>query len=122
VRDGTRLSTAHIPRLRIEYQLARSIFLRFIGQYDAQERDALRDPATDRPILLRDADGFYRPAAPEVSNDLRLDWLFSFRPNPGTVVYLGYGTGLTEDDAFSFSRVRRVNDGFFAKLSYLFRV
>jgi hypothetical protein len=122
VRDDTRLSTAHIPRIRIEYQLARPIFLRFIGQYDAQERDALRDPLTDRPILLADVDGFYRPAAAQADNDLRLDWLFSYRPNPGTVAYLGYGAGLTEDDAFAFRRVRRVNDGFFVKLSYLFRV
>jgi len=121
-RDDTRLSTAHIPRLRIEYQLARSIFLRFIGQYDAQERDALRDPATDRPILVADGSGGYAAAAVQATNDLRLDWLFSYRPNPGTVVYLGYGTGLTEDDAFSFRRVRRVSDGFFVKLSYVFRV
>jgi hypothetical protein len=62
------------------------------------------------------------PAAARATNDLRLDWLFSFRPNPGTVAYLGYGTGLTEPEAFSFRNVRRVTDGFFVKLSYLFRV
>jgi hypothetical protein len=122
VRDDSRLSTAHIPRLRVEYQLARSIFLRFIGQYDAQERDALRDPATDRPILLADGSGGYAAAAAQANNNLRLDWLFSFHPNPGTVAYLGYGAGLTEDDAFAFRNVRRVSDGFFLKLSYLFRV
>jgi hypothetical protein len=122
VRDDTRLSTAHIPRLKVEYQLARPVFLRFIGQYDAQERDALRDPATDRPILLADPAGGFLLAAARATNDLRLDWLFSFRPNPGTVAYLGYGTGLTEPEAFSFRNVRRVTDGFFVKLSYLFRV
>jgi hypothetical protein len=46
----------------------------------------------------------------------------SCRPNPGTVADRGYGAGLTEDDAFAFRRVRRVSDGFFVKLSYLFRV
>jgi hypothetical protein len=122
VRDGTRLSTAHIPRLKIEYQLARAVFLRFVGQYTSQEQDALRDPATDRPILILDADGVYQPAAATVQNDFRIDWLFSFRPNPGTVLYAGYGSSLTEDRAFRFSDLRRVSDGFFLKLSYLFRL
>jgi len=122
VRDGSRLSTAHIPRLKIEYQISRPIFFRFVGQYASQKQDALRDPATDLPILIRDGSGVYRPAAAEVQNDFRVDWLFSFRPSPGTVCYAGYGSSLTEGRAFSFSDLHRVNDGFFVKLSYLFRV
>ncbi len=121
-RDGTRLSTAHIPRLKLEYQLSRAIFVRFIGQYTAQERDALRDPATERPILLAEDDGTFRTATTGAQNDLRMDWLFSFRPTPGTVAYAGYGTSLNEDDAFTFRDLRRVSDGFFLKLSYLFRL
>jgi hypothetical protein len=121
MRDGTRLSTAHIPRLKIEYQLSRPIFFRFVGQYTSQKQDALRDPATDLPILIQDADGVYQPAAAEVQNDFRVDWLFSFHPNPGTVFYAGYGSSLTEGRAFSFSDLHRVSDGFFLKLSYLFR-
>jgi len=121
-RDGTRLSTAHIPRLKLEYQLSRPIFFRFVGQYAAQKQDALRDPATDLPILLLDDDGVYQPAAEKIQNDFRVDWLFSYHPNPGTVFYVGYGSSLTEDSALSFSDLRRVSDGFFLKLSYLFRV
>jgi hypothetical protein len=122
-RDGSRLSTANIPRLKIEYQLARPVFVRFVGQYVAQERDALRDPATDQPILLRDAGtAAFTPSQRTVQNDLRMDLLFSYRPTPGTVVFLGYGASYTEDDAFRFSDVARVNDGFFAKVSYLFRL
>jgi hypothetical protein len=121
-RDGTRLSTAHIPRLKIEYQLARPVFFRFVGQYAAQERDALRDPATDRPILIADDAGGLAPADADVRNDLRMDVLFSYRPTPGTVCYLGYGSSLTETDAFTFRDLQRVSDGFFVKLSYLFRV
>jgi hypothetical protein len=121
-RDGTRLSTAHIPRLKLEYQLSRAIFVRFVGQYAAQEQDALRDPATDRPILLRTDDGPLTPAEAEIRNDLRVDFLFSYHPTPGTVFYLGYGSSLTEADAFTFRDVDRVNDGFFVKLSYLFRL
>ena len=121
-RDGTRLSTAHIPRLKIEYQVARPIFVRFVGQYASQTQDALRDPATDQPILILDENGVYQPAAATVQNDFRVDWLFSYHPNPGTVFYAGYGSSLTEDQAFTFSDLQRVSDGFFVKLSYLFRV
>lgn len=121
VRDGTRLSTAHIPRLKVEYQITRPIFFRFVGQYASQKQDALRDPLTDLPILIQDDAGIFQPAAPEVQNDFRMDWLFSFRPNPGTVIYAGYGSSLTEADAFRFRDLKRVSDGFFVKLSYLLR-
>ena len=120
--DGTTLSIAHIPHLKIEYQLSRPIFFRFVGQYSAQEQDALRDPATGRPILLSDGAGGFVRADVETRNDLRIDWLFSFRPTPGTVVFAGYGSSLAERDAFSFHQLTRVGDGFFVKLSYLFRV
>ena len=51
-----------------------------------------------------------------------MDWLFSYQPNPGTVVFAGYGNSLTEPEAFAFAGLHRVSDGFFVKLSYLFRV
>ena len=121
-RDGTRLSTAHIPRLKLEYQLSRSIFVRFVGQYAAQETDDRRDPVTDRPILTPNDDGVLEPALARTENDLRVDFLFSYHPTPGTVFYLGYGSSLTEADAFTFRDVDRVNDGVFVKLSYLFRL
>jgi hypothetical protein len=38
------------------------------------------------------------------------------------VVFLGYGSSMTENDAFKFKDLERVNDGFFAKVSYLFRM
>lgn len=122
LRDGTRFSTARIPRLKVEYQLSRPIFFRFVGQYDAESRDSLRDPRTNQPILYSDGQGGYTRAAAVVTNDLRLDWLFSYRPTPGTVLFLGYGSSLTEPNAFTFRNVNRVSDGFFVKLSYLFRV
>ncbi|MFQ6047580.1 MAG: hypothetical protein ACE5PT_14675, partial [Gemmatimonadales bacterium] len=122
-RDGTRLSTANIPRLKLEYQISRPIFVRFVGQYDAQTRDALRDPRTDDPILLGDSTTpAYGRSTRVTTNDFRVDWLFSFRPNPGTVVFAGYGSSLSEPDAFTLRDLRRVRDGFFVKMSYLFRL
>jgi hypothetical protein len=121
-RDGTRFSTANIPRLKLEYQIARPLFVRFVGQYNAQKRDALRDPRTDDPILLRenDTDRAVRSTA-QTENNVRVDWLISYRPSPGTVVFAGYGASLSEDREFSFSDLKRVEDGFFVKVSYLFR-
>lgn len=122
VRDGTRLSTARIPRLKLEYQISAPVFVRFVGQYDAESQDALRDPRTDQPILRGDGSGGFGLADATVSNNFRVDWLFSYHPNPGTVVYLGYGSSLTAPDAFQFHNLARVNDGFFVKVSYLFRM
>jgi len=51
-----------------------------------------------------------------------VDWLFSYRPTPGTVAFLGYGSSLVEPSAFRFAGLSRVSDGFFVKLSYLFRM
>lgn len=122
VRDGSRLSTAHIPRLKIEYQLSRPIFFRFVGQYNIQRQDDLRDPTSDQPIVFANPDGGFTSSTGFARNDLRVDWLFSFRPVPGTVIFAGYGSSLTETSAFTFDDLRRVQDGFFVKASYLLRI
>lgn len=119
--DGTRFSTQHIPRLKVEYQLSRPIFFRFIGQYSVDQRAALLDPATRFPLLQRSGTR-YVPTTSRSVNDFRMDWLVSFRPGPGTLVFVGYGASLTEVDPFAFSDLQRVRDGFFLKVSYLFRV
>jgi len=116
-RDGSRFSTANIPRLKLEYQLTRAVFVRYIGQYFAEDQAALLDPRTGQPLLVNGG-----PARAIVSNDFRNDVLFSYKPTPGTVVFLGYGTSLTEADAFRFRDLSRTADGFFLKLSYLFRM
>jgi Domain of unknown function (DUF5916) len=122
-RDGSRLSMANIPRLKIEYQISRPLFIRIVTQYNAQTRDALRDPRSEAPILIMDAaTGAYVRSTAVTTNNLRVDWLFSYRPTPGTVVFAGYGSSLSEPNAFSFRDVRRVSDGFFVKFSYLFRL
>ena len=114
-RDGSRFSTANIPRLKVEYQLSRAIFFRYVGQYFAQDQAALEDPRTGQPILGP------RTAA-VVTNEFRNDVLFSYKPVPGTVCFFGYGASLTELDAFQFRNLSRASDGFFLKLSYLFRM
>jgi hypothetical protein len=119
-RDGSTLSRANVPRVRLEYQLTRALFLRFVGQYDSRARDALRDPATEAAIAIWDGTTYVRADA-QTLRDFRVDWLFSFVPSPGTVVFAGYGSSLTEPEAFRFRELERVRDGFFVKLSYLLR-
>ncbi len=116
-RDGSRFSTANIPRLKIEYQLTRAIFFRYIGQYFAQDHVALQDPRTGQPLLANGT-----AAGPQATNDFRNDVLFSFKPTPGTVFFFGYGASLDEPQAFAFRQLRRTGDGFFLKASYLFRM
>lgn len=121
--DGSRFSTANIPRLKLEYQLSRPLFVRFVGQLQSQERDALRDPRTGEPILHRDASAaVYSPSLPFESNRLRTDWLISYRPTPGTVLFAGYGSGFNGTEGYSLRGLDRTDDGFFFKVSYLFRL
>jgi len=62
------------------------------------------------------------PAAATTSNSLRADWLFSYQPNPGTVLFAGYGSTLAEPEALRFRSFDRTSDSFFVKLTYLFRM
>jgi len=124
-RDGSRYSTATIPRIKTEYQLSRAIFLRYIGQYVAQDRTALLDARTGLPLIASPL-GIARfgPSAALLTNDFRNDFLFSYKPTPGTVFFFGYGASLTEPTAFALSRdaLHRVSDGFFLKASYRYRL
>jgi hypothetical protein len=91
-----------------------------ISQYEANRREALVDYRTGLPLLVRGSDGRYSTSTTRSSNLLRADWLFSYRPRPGTVLFAGYGNSMTEPAALGFDRLRRVSDGFFLKASWLF--
>jgi len=114
-RDGSRYSSEAIPRFKAEYQLSRSIFVRVIAQYTAREREPLLDRDGNRISVGGITDGG------SSSNELRADWLFSYRPVPGTLFYFGYGATMDEPEQFRFSDLKRNNDGFFLKGSYLLR-
>ncbi|MDX1741798.1 MAG: DUF5916 domain-containing protein, partial [Rhodothermales bacterium] len=116
IRDDSRFSTETIPRLKIEYQITPSIFVRFIGQYTARDRASLID-RNGNPILIEG-----EVDAGSSVNEFRTDWLFSYRPTPGTLLYLGYGSTLEEPGERRFRELSRTVDGFFAKISYLFRI
>jgi hypothetical protein len=114
--DGSRFSSETIPRIKVEYQVSPPIFLRLVGQYAARSRSPLED-RNGNPILVN---GVLDTGS--TTNEFSTDWLFSYRPVPGTLVYLGYGSALEEPREFRFQNLRRTRDGFFGKISYLFRL
>jgi hypothetical protein len=122
--DNSVVAIRRMPRLKIEYQLTRSIFLRFVGQYDSQMVDSLRDNSrTEDPILIwHPASEVYERTTHTTRSFFQVDWLFSYRPTPGTVIFAGYGSALLEESAFRFGGLTRQRDGFFLKLTYLFRL
>ena len=113
--DDSRFSSETIPRLKVEYQMTRAIFFRLIGQYAARSRSALID-RDGTPILVN---GVLDTGSK--SNEFTTDWLFSYRPLPGTLAYFGYGSTMVEPHEFRFRDLERTRDGFFGKLSYLIR-
>ena len=117
-RDGSEFSRALIPRVQAEIQPSRALFFRLIGEWATEERAALVDARTGRPLF---AGGTPIPAA--AGDRLRLDLLASLEPTPGTVAFLGYGASWGEGDPFAYrprDLVRR-EDGFFMKLAYRYR-
>ena len=113
--DDSRFSSETIPRLKVEYQMTRAIFFRLVGQYAARSRSSLID-RDGNPILVS---GVLDTGTK--SNEFTTDWLFSYRPMPGTLAYFGYGSTMVEPREFRFRDLERTRDGFFGKLSYLFR-
>ena len=126
--DASYVGEFRIPRLKMEYQIARPLFVRLVGEYDSGVTDALRDDArTGKPILIG---GALVPGA--TASTFRGDFLFSYQPVPGTVVFAGYGSSYADAGPaarpYSFPRslglagYTRENDALFLKASYLFRL
>jgi len=122
--DRSTVFVRHIPRVKAEYQIARPLFVRLIGEYDMNRQDALRDDGrTFGRLLVPGPDGTPVPDLGGRRNVIRADALVSYRPTPGTVFFAGYGSLSREDEPLRFGRsLARTSDGFFLKASYLFRL
>jgi hypothetical protein len=120
--DHTLVGRNVIPRVKFEYQLTRAVFMRLVGEYDLSETDDLRDETrTNYPLLIGG-----QLATATRARSLHGDYLFSYQPTPGTVLFLGYGSqadGLPDEtQRFNWQPLRRTSDYFFAKYSYLLRM
>jgi hypothetical protein len=131
--DGSTVAETSIPRIRVEYQVSRSIFVRVVGEYRSDYADDLRESDRSNDPLFRRVGGQFVRARgfstvdrrPTHINEFRPELLFSYLPSPGTVIYAGYGSTLREPESFRFARgengLKRQRDAVFVKLSYLFR-
>jgi hypothetical protein len=120
--DGRLAGRNAIQGLKVEYQFTRSIFLRAVGEYYLGEHDDLRDETrTSFPLLINGTRALATRTAA-----FHGDVLFSYQPNPGTVLFLGYGSEADADPdpraRFTYQPLVRTNDYFFVKLSYLLRM
>lgn len=122
--DGSTVGLRQIPRARLEYQLTRAIFLRGVLEYDDNRQDDLRDDSrTNLPIVIRNpATGAYERAYGERRRQVRGDLLFSYQPTPGTVFFAGYSGVSVDGPSRRRGELARQRDGFFMKVSYLFRL
>ena len=114
--DGSAFARTVIPRLRLEYQPSRALFFRTVAEYRAERQAVLRDATSGMPILIAGV-----PSGLSDRNGLRLEWLASYQPTPGTVAFLGYAVDLAERDPLAFDALRARGDGFFLKLAYQLR-
>ena len=120
--DQTIVGETRIPRLKIEYQISRALFVRTVFEYRYDIQADLRDDSrTNLPIVILGDDGLYHAAVAQRQKSLRSDLLIAFQPSPGTVVFMGYGSSRLEELHQIPLGLRRINDGVFVKLSYLFR-
>src|SRR5882762_10139332 len=120
--DGSLVNVGRVLRAKIEYQVSRPLFVRVVGQYIQDKTDSLRDDSrTGAPIFIDRPSGLTRAAASR-TNLFHADVLLSYQPVPGTVVFAGYGSDMVDEAAFQFRGLRRTDDTFFLKLSYLFRL
>jgi hypothetical protein len=114
--DGSEFARTIIPRIKIEYQPTRALFFRAVAEYRSQRQAALVDPTTGQPLMK-----YGRVADAGRFDGVRIDFLVSFEPRPGTVAFFGYGSALETGRVLSLEDLTRQTDGFFIKLAYLFR-
>jgi len=115
-RDGSEFARTIIPRVKAEYQPHRSLFFRFVAEYVATRQAMLQDARTGELLVVNGT-----PSASSERNRIRVDWLASFEPTPGTVAFFGYGSSLDDTRPFGFHQLQRASDGFFVKLAYQIR-
>ncbi len=117
VTTRTPYSTVTIPRLRVQYQFTKALFVRGMVQYELEQREALMDPTTGRPILI---DG--SPVEARSTGEFQGQLLVQYEPSPGTIFYVGFSRLMEGDRSYRLAEMKPVDEGLFLKLSYLFRM
>jgi hypothetical protein len=113
--DGSEFAREIIPRVRLEYQVTRPLFVRLVGQYVSESQAALYS-VDGFPLIV---DGV--PALATNGNTFGLEALISYSPVPGTIAFLGYAASMQTPTSFGISDLQTQQDGLFVKLAYVFR-
>jgi hypothetical protein len=103
--------------VKLQYQFSKALLARAIVQYNLLDRDALRDPASGRPLVVYDT----RSEAVD-RGTLEGQFLVSYEPSPRTIFYVGYSFMRRGYNTYDFRSMDSMADGLFVKLSYLFRI
>jgi hypothetical protein len=107
----------HLSRFRTQYQFNKAMFVRVLVQYELEQRDALRDPTTELPILRSGTESSVRNVG-----QFQGQFLLQYQPSPGTIFVVGYSRLMQGERTYRLTRMDPTQDGLFAKLSYLFRL
>ena len=118
---GVAALSTRIPRLRLEYQIARPIFVRVVSQYESGSAGALRDPRSGGAAAGARAEERTSPSCVAAVERAAHRLALLVSPAPGTVFFAGYGNTLTEPEPLAFDDLRRTSDGFFVKASWVFQ-
>jgi len=110
-------STALVSRLTSQYQFSKALSARAMVQYNLQDRDALVDPASGRPIMVEGA-----VVGKIQGGTVQGQFLLQYQPSPGTIFYVGYTRLMEGDYSYGLNQKAPTEDGLFLKLSYLFRI
>ncbi|MES1259273.1 MAG: DUF5916 domain-containing protein, partial [Gemmatimonadota bacterium] len=120
--DGSRVLLQDVVTGTLEYQLSRAFQLRVISSYSIDSRDALRDDSRTNLPLVAQSGATYVPLLAHDFRGLQTNFLFTYLPNPGTVLYFGYGNLRQQPDGLNRPQLGPVQSDFFLKLSYLWRM
>ncbi len=116
--DGSVFSTVNLTRFRLQYQFTKSILARAVVQYEFEDRSALFDPLTGRPLAVSGS-----AVAAREGSEFQGQFLLQYEPSPGTIFYVGFSRLMDGDDrSYRLERYEAVDEGLFVKLSYLFRM
>ena len=110
-------ATVHVSNLRAQYLFSRSLMVRVTGQYELDEREALKDPTTGKQLAV-----FGVPRDAGSTGEFQGQLLLQYEPSPGTIFYIGFSRLMQGERSYRLSTMNPVEEGLFIKMSYLFRM
>jgi len=109
-------ATVHVSNLRAQYLFNKALLARVTVQYELDEREALKDPTTGKPLAI-----FGQAQGAGSTGEFQGQLLLQYEPSPGTIFYVGFSRFMEGERSYRLSTMNPVEEGLFVKMSYLFR-